>query len=164
MKKPALIYRQFAVQGATDLGLVVMLYEGATTVLERAVAAIEAHDIEKKCKHLKGALAIIVQLEGTLDFQRGGEVARELKAFYMHARAQVTKANIENSAGILRSLIEEFTTLCEAWRAAEHRLASQNTGPPAEVNHLAPQRKSSPNPYGGDDWSDAGMARFSIIE
>jgi flagellar protein FliS len=127
MRKPALAYRQFSVQGATPLGLVVMLYDGAITFLQRAVAAMEASDTGKKCEHLKRVLAIMAQLEGTLNFQQGGEAARTLKAFYLHARAQATKANLENSVEILRSLIEEFTTVRDAWREGERRLATLST-------------------------------------
>ena len=71
MNHPAHAYRQFSVQGATPLGLVVMLYDGAIAALQRAVTAIEAHDIPKKCNHLNRAQAIIVQLEGTLNFGAG---------------------------------------------------------------------------------------------
>src|ERR1700722_7270254 len=97
MKNPALAYRQFSVQGATPLGLVVMLYDGAIAAMQRAMAAIENHDIEKKCAELSKAQAIVAQLEGTLNFELGGEVAQTLKILYMHARGQMLKANIENS-------------------------------------------------------------------
>ena len=63
MKHPARTYRQLLVEGASPLGLVVMLYDGAITFLHQAIAAMEAHDIEKKCQHLNRALAIIIQLE-----------------------------------------------------------------------------------------------------
>jgi flagellar protein FliS len=71
MKHPALAYRQISVQSATPLGLVVMLYDGAIAALLRAIAAIEARDTEKKCHHLNRALAIIIQLEGTLNTEQG---------------------------------------------------------------------------------------------
>jgi flagellar protein FliS len=131
MNQPALTYRQFSVQGATPLGLVVMLYDGAIAALHRAIAAIEAHDIEAKCKHLSRALAIIAQLEGSLNFEQGGEVARTLSSFYAYARAQAMKANIENSAEILRSLIENFTTVRDAWQDGERGLATQGISFPA---------------------------------
>src|ERR1035438_5553631 len=115
MRHPALAYRQLSVQGATPLGLVVMLYDGAIAAMQRAVIAIEAHDIPKKCTHLNKAQAIILQLEGTLNHEVGGEVAQTLQALYVHARAQMLKANIENSSEILRSLIEKITTVREAW-------------------------------------------------
>lgn len=76
MRHPAQAYRQLSVQGATPLGLVVMLYDGAIASLQRTITAIEAHDIPQKCTHLNRAQAIILQLEGTLNFAVGGEVAR----------------------------------------------------------------------------------------
>jgi flagellar protein FliS len=151
MNHPALTYRQFSIQSATPLGLVVVLYDGAIAALHGAVAAIEAHDIEKKCHHLKRALAIIVQLEGSLDFERGGEAAQTLKSFYLYARAQAMKANIENSAEILRSLIENFTTVGDAWREGERRLATQSTSSPAEDKSA---RK---------DWRNTGTVELSVF-
>ncbi len=121
MRHPALAYRQLSVQSATPLGLVVMLYDGAITALRGALTAIEAHDISKKCAHLNRAQAIIMQLEGTLNFEQGGEVAQTLKALYVYARAQMLKANIENSPEILRSLIEKISTVREAWYEADHQ-------------------------------------------
>jgi len=135
MTHPAHAYRQFSVQGATPLGLVVMLYDGAITALHRAVAAIEAHDIEKKCDHLERALAIICQLEGTLNFEQGGQVAQTLKAFYLFARGQAMKANIENSPEILRALIEKVATVREAWYQADRR---PSTSPPAQESPGVP--------------------------
>ncbi|MFZ0963306.1 MAG: flagellar export chaperone FliS [Terriglobia bacterium] len=120
MSHPAHAYRQFSVQGATPLGLVVMLYDGAIAAMKRAVAAIEARDIQKKCADLNRALAIMAQLEGTLNFAQGGEVAKTLKALYTFARAEILKANIQNSEEILRSLIEKLSSVREAWYQAEH--------------------------------------------
>jgi flagellar secretion chaperone FliS len=121
MKNPALTYRQFSVQGATPLGLVVMLYDGTITALRQAVAAIEAGEVEKKCAALGRALAIIAQLEGTLNFELGGEVAQTLKCFYVYARTQVIKANIQNSPETIRALMENFSAIREAWYQADHR-------------------------------------------
>jgi flagellar protein FliS len=129
-----------------------MLYDGAITFLQRAMAAIEAHDIEKKCQHLNRALAIIVQLEGSLNFEMGGEVAQTLKTLYMYARAQAMKANIENSAEILRALIENFTTVRDAWQEGERRLATRGASSPAEKRSAR------------EDWGDAETMELSILE
>ena len=138
MNHPAHAYRQFSVQGSTPLGLVVMLYDGAIAAMLRAVTAIEAHDIQTKCNHLNRALAIITQLEGTLNMELGGEVAQTLKAFYLYARGQAMKANIENSPEMLRSLIEKFTTLREAWYEADHRPTPSAAAPAGEGSGRAP--------------------------
>ena len=132
MKSPAHAYRQLSVEGATPLALVAMLYDSAIAAFLRAIEAIEARDIEKKCQHLNRALAIIIQLEGTLNFELGGEIARNLQAFYMYARAQAMRANAENSAEILRSLIEHLETVRDAWREGERYLAAPSPSPPEE--------------------------------
>jgi len=169
MKHPALTYRQLSVQSATPLGLLVMLYDGAIAFLHQAIAAMDAHDVEKKCQHLNRTLAIIIQLEGTLNFAQGGEAARTLQAFYMYARAQAQQANVENSPEILRELIEHFTALRDAWQEAEGHLTTQtaqNTSPPAVESRPSTQRKSSPAGYSGSesDWDEATAVRLSIIE
>ena len=121
MRNPALAYRQLSVQGATPLGLVVMLYDGAIAAIRRAAVAIGAGDISEKCTHLTRAQAIILQLEGTLNFAAGGEVAQTLKALYVYARAQMLRANIESSPQILNLLVEKLATVREAWYEADRR-------------------------------------------
>jgi flagellar protein FliS len=169
MKHPALTYRQLSIQSATPLGLVVMLYDGAIAFLHRAIEAMEARDIEKKCHHLNRALAVIIQLEGSLNFEQGGEVARTLQAFYMCARAQMQQANIENSTEILRELIEHFTALRDAWQEGERRLTTrtaQDTNPPATESRASTAPKSSLTGYSGSgsDWDDATTVLLSVIE
>ena len=127
MYRPAYAYRQVSIQGATPLELVVMLYDGTITALLRAVDAMETRDIERKCEHLNRALAIVIQLEGTLNFEQTGDIAQNLQAFYAYARAKITTANAENSAEVLRSLVEHFTTLRDAWKEGERRLTIQES-------------------------------------
>jgi flagellar secretion chaperone FliS len=129
MKNPALAYRQLSVQGATPLGLVVMLYDGAIAAMHRAAAALEDQNIPGKCAHLNRALAIVAQLEGTLNFARGGEVAQTLKALYVYSRTQLQKANIENSAEILRALIDKLSSVREAWYEADRQPPPAPTAP-----------------------------------
>ena len=121
MKNPAYAYRQHAVQGASPVSLVVQLYDGAMSALRRATSAIEAHEIEKKVAHLNRALEIICELEGSLDFERGGEVAQTLKRFYSYARNRALQASIQNSSEMLVALVKNFSTLREAWEQIAHQ-------------------------------------------
>jgi flagellar protein FliS len=180
MRNPALAYRQFSVQGATPLALVVMLYDGAITFLQQALAALEAGDIQKKCDRLKRALAIFAQLEGSLNFEQGGEVARTLKALYVHARAQALKANLENSTEMLRTLVEEFGSVRDAWREAEGRGAAPNPSlpavgstlpapsaeplPPSSSQPAESRRPPARNRFVAEDWSEAGSSGLSVFD
>src|SRR5579864_197261 len=98
-------YRKRAVETASPVGLVVLLYGGVVTALMRAVAAIEANDIERRVSELNRALNIMAELQGTLNFEKGGEVARNLEKFYAVMRSQVLEASIKNSKPILLELI-----------------------------------------------------------
>lgn len=138
MNHAAHAYRQLSVQGTSPLGLVVMLYDGAIASIERAITAIEVNNIEEKCKHLNRALAIIAQLEGTLNFELGGEVAHTLKSLYLYARGEMLKGNIENSPQTLRALIEKVSTVREAWHEADQRpSASPSTPARGQSSHAA---------------------------
>ena len=146
MNQPILTYRQLSVQGATPVGLVVMLYDGAIAAMQRAINAIAANDIEKKCAHLNRALSIVAQLEGTLDFEHGGEVAQSLKQLYVHARARMLQANIENSKKLLASLAQQFATVREAWEQVDR--PNPPVPPPASNAELrpAPRETSGESP------------------
>jgi flagellar protein FliS len=122
-----------------------MLYDGAIAAIQRAMAAIDARDIEKKCKHLGRLDGIVAQLEGTLDFERGGQVAQTLKLFYMHARGQSLKANIENSKEILAALAQQFATVREAWEQVEHPPSPPSTTSASDESPRPP----SPSPRSG---------------
>lgn len=144
MRHPASAYRQFAVQGATPLGLVVMLYDGTIAALQRAVKSIESRDIQNKCNHLNRAMAIIAQLDGTLDLTRGGEVARTLKALYAYARNQIIKGNIENSPSPLQAVIQNLSSVREAWAQADRAAppTSTNSGTERPEPTLPPEGES----------------------
>ena len=129
MKNPALAYRQFFAQSSSPLGLVVMLYDGAIAAMQRAIIAMEAQDIQRKCAHLNRAQAIVAQLEGTLNFELGGQVAQTLKQFYVHARTGLLQAHLSNSKETLSSLVQQFAMVREAWEQADHPIPP--TPPPA---------------------------------
>ena len=143
MNHPAASYRQVAAQSASGVGLVVMLYDGAIAALDRATAALEAGEIERKCAQLNRALAILVQLEGVLDFEQGGDVAQRLKLFYVHARAQILRANIRNSKEVFLTLIRQLQELREAWRKLDHLSSAQLGVPPSAQPSPAPSHMSS---------------------
>ena len=93
------------------------------------------------------AQAIILQLEGTLNFAAGGEVAQTLKVLYVYARGEMMKANMENSPQVLRSLMEKIVTVREAWYEADHRpsatSAASASGGPAPEAPAEAQRENS---------------------
>jgi flagellar protein FliS len=123
MLNPALEYRKRAVEGASPVGLVVLLYGGAVTALMRAISAVEANNIEKRVHELNKVLAILAELQGTLDFEKGGAVAVQLEKYYIVLRAQVLEASIKNSKSILEDLVKNVSGVKEAWQQVEREVA-----------------------------------------
>jgi flagellar secretion chaperone FliS len=137
-------YRKRSVEGASPVGLVVLLYGGAVTALLRAINAVEAGDIERRVNELNKVLAILAELQGTLDFEKGGAVAQQLETFYKVMRSNVLEASIKNSKPMLEELVKHMTGIKEAWQQVEREASSQGiagTGisvapPPPAMNQV----------------------------
>jgi flagellar protein FliS len=108
-------YLQAAVEGATSVGLVTMLFDRLVADLQRAIAAMRKADVETRCEQMKHALMILQQLEGSLDHEHGGEAARNLATFYSFGRAKVIESQIKGDPRVLERLIDHVVDLRSAW-------------------------------------------------
>ncbi len=108
-------YRQTEVQSRSPLELVVMLYDGALRFMGDARAAFAANDIRQRAHGISRALAIIDELQNTLDMDAGGDVARSLDQLYTFVRERLMEASIQRSAQPLDAAIGVMSTLREGW-------------------------------------------------
>jgi len=121
---PRTAYRETAVQGASPLRLVVLLYEQAIQDLQRAMAAMAEGSVERRTQEINHALAVVGQLQGSLNMERGGEVARNLDRFYSVLRASLQEAQARVSPEILRKQVANLLTLRETWTEVERAIAA----------------------------------------
>ena len=134
-------YREAAVRGASPVRLVICLYEQAIEDLRQAVIALEKGDIEARTRGINHSLMVIAQLQGSLDMEHGGEVARNLERFYNTVRAGLVEAQLKQSTRILEQQISQLVLVYEAWLEVERATASapQSAEPaptPAVVSSL----------------------------
>ncbi|HEY1802296.1 MAG TPA: flagellar protein FliS [Terriglobales bacterium] len=137
MKDPQTIYREAALRGATPVGLVVLLYEQAVQDLQRALTAIGQNNIQQRTREINHAIAILGQLNGTLDMENGGQVASNLRHFYEQAKNNLVLAQAQVSPEIIRGQITDLLELREAWCEVNHRL-EQATNPGMEPARQSP--------------------------
>src|SRR5438874_1610746 len=78
-------YQKGAVNGASPVQLVIMLYDGALRFMEAGRHAMIAKDVEKQNASLQKAQKIVMELMSCLDMQNGAEIARNLLALYTYA-------------------------------------------------------------------------------
>jgi flagellar secretion chaperone FliS len=118
VKEPTsdLSYRASAVREATPAGLVVILYDILVGDLRRAINSMRSGDVERRCDRLKHGLSALQLLEGSLDYEKGGDTARSLSRFYSHIRSQVLQAQFENDPRILEQQIDLIFSVREAWQ------------------------------------------------
>lgn len=111
-------YRTTEIESRTPLELVVLLYDGALRFLAVTREAIVRRDIRARRDALSRVLAIISELQSTLDLDRGGTVATALDGLYdymtrrlMEAAAQNDTAPIDEVRGLLETLRDGWQTI-----------------------------------------------------
>lgn len=114
-------YRRTDVSSATLGGdphrLVSLLLDAVCKRSRLARACIEHQDVAGKGKAISSACAIISHLNGTLDHQRGGEVAANLAALYDYCLRRLTEANLHNDLSALDEVVGLIETIASAWNA-----------------------------------------------
>ena len=108
-------YMNNQVMSASRKKLLIMLYDGAIKNLKIAEIAIDEKNIEKTNSNLTKTQAILAELMSSLDFNSGGEIARNLYQLYEYMYNKLVKANInkdKDAVSEVRNFIEE---LRETW-------------------------------------------------
>lgn len=118
-------YKQMQVKTANRGQLLLMLYEAAITNVKKATLAIDKKDVAAKGMAIGKAHDIINELATTLDFEAGGQIARDLERLYNFMTEQLVKANISNTKEPLDQVRKLLETLLSGWRVAVDQV---NTG------------------------------------
>ena len=116
-------YRRTAVQSSSPVQLVVMLYDGALRFCGEARGAILRRDVAAKGKALSKAIAIVGELQGTLDLERGGEVAVSLHQLYSFLTDRLMAASFSQSVEPLDQAVRVLTNLRDGWAGVDEQAA-----------------------------------------
>ncbi len=101
----------------TDRGrLLLMMYEGGIKFLKYSLVGLEENDIAKFCRYLSKGQAIIAELMSTLDFEKGGVIARDLDRLYDFMLFYLSEANLYRDANRIRKVISLIDTIYSAYR------------------------------------------------
>ena len=111
-------YLQTEVETLTSGQLLLKAYQDVFDLIEEAKRAIEGNDIITKAKTISKASRIINVLKAALDFEQGGEIAKNLDYLYAVVLDQLALANANNSVENLENVKEILTPLYEAWKEA----------------------------------------------
>jgi flagellar protein FliS len=105
--------------------LILMLMDGAIERMAMARGCLEAGDIGQKAALLQRVVQILGELRQSLDLERGGALALNLRELYDYMERQLLRANVENKTVFIdevRSLLGEIR---QAWQAVPLELRAE---------------------------------------
>jgi flagellar protein FliS len=108
-------YLQTQVRSSSPLELVVMLYDGALRSSAAASDAMARRDIPARREALSKTMAIIGELQNTLDMTSGGEVAERLDLLYTWMTEQLLQATVRQDAAPIKEVHRLLATLRDGW-------------------------------------------------
>lgn len=123
-------YKKTAVSTASKEQILLMLYQAAIKNCKKAIEAIEAKDLSKKGEHIGKLQDIVIELNNSLDFEIGGDIAKELSSLYDYILFSSTQANIKIDTEPLEGCLKVLNTLYEGWQEAIKQV--KNTQAPTQ--------------------------------
>ena len=105
--------------------LIALLFDGLIGSLVAAEHQLDHNNIRAKCDSISRACRILVGLQGSLDHEKGGEIARNLADLYAYAMRRLFKANIDNDKSIIVEVRTLLSEIQEAWATVPEVLREQ---------------------------------------
>jgi len=127
------VYKEISVSTASPAKLVVMLYEGTIRFLRQAEDDIRRKDFAKKSQSVDRAVAIIQHLQGTLDLEKGGNVAFDLDRLYTYIGSRIFEGSAKLDLKAFEEAIQLLTTLLSGW----DEIARKEQGQPVRADLVA---------------------------
>jgi flagellar protein FliS len=108
-------YQETAITTQTKGRLIVMLYDGAINFLKMARQCIEQQDVAGRNGNIRRARDIVFELNSTLDLDKGGQVAQNLRSLYNFIWRYLGDANVKNDTQMLQKIITMLDDLRQTW-------------------------------------------------
>ena len=122
-----------AIEGASPIGLILVLFDLLVSDLRGAAAALRVGDIEARCKALNHGFLVLAQLQSWVDLKRGGEPAKILALFYSRLGSKMMEAGVKKSAAVLEKEIDTILMVRNSWQKFELKM-----GEPSPVESALP--------------------------
>ncbi len=110
-----------AVNSATPVQLIILLYDGAISALAAAKGQMQEMKFAEKGRLISKAIGIIDGLRAVLDFERGGDISQNLGELYEYMKRRLAVANLKNDQAGPTEVISLLNELRSAWLLLEER-------------------------------------------
>ena len=111
-------YREMEILSAPPERLVVLLFDHLVINLHRVRIAIDANDVTLRTVSLTKARNILGELLSTLDFDKGGNIAKDLGSVYRFLLGELTEVGTQRNGKHVERLTQVAETLREGFTGA----------------------------------------------
>jgi flagellar secretion chaperone FliS len=138
-KDPGNAYRETQIKTANQIRLIVMLYDGAIRHINLALDSF--HGGHKRYDavngHIIAAQDILSELMASLDFEKGGVLARNLFSLYSFMSRRLLEGNLSKDPAPLAEVKKLLGELREAWEEISTRKGLEEQSAPVTGVNIA---------------------------
>lgn len=127
------VYAENEILHQTSVELVCLLYSEAIARISRALDALEIRQSRERGVAIGGAMAIIVELQGSLDAEAGGQIAKDLARLYDYIQDRLITGHAERTAEPLVEARRVLHDLLDGWHECRAALDESLGEPVAEL-------------------------------
>lgn len=122
-------YKKMEIETADPANLILMLFDGAIVLIEKAKNEIIEKQHEEKNISIAKATDIVFELLTSLDKDKGGEIATSLARLYNFVIRELTDANANLDTKALDNSKRILSELRDAWKSIKDdpNVAANNT-------------------------------------
>lgn len=114
------IYHRTAIETADPLQLIILCYNAAIDDLEQAGRFHERRQMDDAYRKIRHAQDIVTELLVGLDYERGGEIARNLNRLYNFILRQLIGINSREDVSTYDRLVKVLSELRDGWESIRH--------------------------------------------
>lgn len=129
----ASVNKHTLVEGVNPHKLITLLYDGAIDNLVKAKGCIMRKDFATKGEVMGRAINIIGGLQGFLDMEKGGDVAKNLDALYDYMQRRLFDATRDNDLEIIDEVVRLIKDVREGWEGIRDEAAAMLDGTPQKA-------------------------------
>lgn len=122
---PYQAYAQGSVLSSSPLKLVTMSYEKTIECIRQAKSFLETGDVLGRSRVITKSVEILTELMISLDMEKGGDVAVNLKRLYSYMQQRLLEAHTKKSSAFLTEVEGLLSNLLEAWYTVAEKNSSE---------------------------------------
>jgi len=135
--------------GMSPEQLILLLYKAALDRIQKAKEGIQENNIQKRGENLSKAIAIISELNASVDPNMTDESTQFLRGLYASILAELPKVSITNDTEILRRSYDYIAGLKDIWEKDVMGKEKTNSQKPALKTVKPAMRPMNGNSYPG---------------